>query len=299
MKNTIGVIIARFQTPYLHPGHVALLESVQATHQKIVIILGVSPVLGSKRNPLDFHTREKMIKKNYPDILVLPLADHPLDPTWSTNLDTLLAHTFPGASCTLYGSRNSFITYYSGKNNVEELPAHGEFSASKIRESIKDSVIESPEFRSGVIYAYAHTYSKVYPTVDIAVFRNNKKEILLGRKDNDNKWRLLGGFSDPTDDSFEMAAQRELTEECGPIEVSNMQYEGSFRVDDWRYRNETDKIITTLFSTDWISGTPEGSDDIAEVKWFELQKLTKLIELGLTTPTHTPLFTKLINTYNK
>ena len=91
----IGVIIARFQSPYLHEGHKSLVESVKVKHNTTVIVLGVSPVRGSKRNPLDFQTRERMIKKVYPDVVVLPLSDHPLDTKWSQNLDTLLANTFP------------------------------------------------------------------------------------------------------------------------------------------------------------------------------------------------------------
>lgn len=295
----IGVIIARFQTPYLHPGHQALIDSVQAKHRKVVIVLGVSPVLGSKRNPLDFHTREKMIRKSCPDVVVLPLSDHPLDAVWSANLDNLLLNTFPGAAFMLYGSRNSFINYYSGKCKVHELPAHGEFSASEIRESIEEQVMDAMEFRAGVIYAYANTYSKVYPTVDIAVFRNNKKEILLGKKDNDQKWRLIGGFADPADGGFELAAMRELTEECGNIEVTNMAYEGSFRVDDWRYRNETDKIITTLFSADFLNGEPVANDDIAELSWFSVLDLPEIIAKGMTTETHTPLFNALLKKYSK
>ena len=113
----IGVIIARFQTPYLHDGHKALINEVLSKHGKTVIVLGVSPIRGSRRNPLDFHTREKMIKKEYPEVVVLPLPDHPLDAKWSSGLDTLLSNTFPGSSFTLYGSRDCFINYYSGKNS--------------------------------------------------------------------------------------------------------------------------------------------------------------------------------------
>jgi bifunctional NMN adenylyltransferase/nudix hydrolase len=260
--NNIGVIVARFQTPYLHEGHKSIIETVQQNHNKTVIVLGVSPVLGSRRNPLDFPTREKMIKKEYPDMVVLPLSDHPLDTRWTQTLDHLLSSTFPGSTFTLYGSRDSFMTSYSGNKKVVALPEQGKHNSTALREKFSDRVMDAEAFRSGIIYAYANTYLKVYPTVDIAVFRDNRKEILLGKKDIDNQWRLLGGFSDPTDDSFEMAAQRELREECGPIEITTMQYETSRRLDDWRYRTEGDKIITTLFSTDFISGDPKGSDDI-------------------------------------
>jgi bifunctional NMN adenylyltransferase/nudix hydrolase len=294
---TIGVIIARFQTPYLHEGHRALIESVKVHHNKIVIVLGVSPVLGSRRNPLDFHTRERMIKKEYNDVVVLPLPNHPIDATWSENLDTLLANTFPGAKFKLYGSRDSFVPFYSGKNNTEQLPETGSHSSTIIREKISDRVLDSEEFRTGIIYAYSNTYLKVYPTVDIAVFRNNKKEILLGRKSIDNKWRLLGGFSDPTDDSYEIAAKRELTEECGPIDTTPMQYEASFRVADWRYMNEADKIITSLFSTDFVSGDPKGSDDISEVKWFGLREVEEMMLVRLTAGEHYPQLSALIKKY--
>src|ERR1700754_3160260 len=123
--NTIGVIIARFQTPYLHEGHKALINSVKTTHNKIVIVLGVSPVLGSRRNPLDFHTRERMIKKEYGDLVVLPLPNHPIDTQWSQNLDKLLSDTFPGAKFRLYGSRDSFIPFYSGKFSTQQLAETG------------------------------------------------------------------------------------------------------------------------------------------------------------------------------
>jgi bifunctional NMN adenylyltransferase/nudix hydrolase len=294
----VGVIIARFQSPYLHEGHKALIQQVKKDHNKIVIVLGVSPVRGSRKNPLDFHTRERMIKNEYPDIVVLPLSDHPLDAKWSQNLDTLLSDSFPGLSFSLYGSRDSFIPYYSGRFETVELPETGSHSATIIREKISDKVLDSEEFRIGIIYAYSNTYLKVYATVDIAVFKNNKTEILLGRKNIDNKWRLLGGFSDPTDESYEEAARRELIEECGPIETTPMNYEKSVRVNDWRYKSEADKIITCLFSTDFVSGDPSGSDDIAEVRWFRLNDVRAMMEQNKTAEEHIPQLTHLIEKYN-
>lgn len=297
--STIGVIIARFQTPYLHEGHRNLIESVKARHNKLVIVLGVSPVLGSRRNPLDFHTRERMIKKAYNDLVVLPLPNHPLDLKWSENLDQLLANTFPGSKFRLYGSRDSFIPFYNGKIETEQLPETGAHSSTLLREQISDRVLDSEEFRTGIIYAYSNTYVKVYPTVDIALFRNNKTELLLGKKTIDNKWRLLGGFSDPTDDSFEAAAKREMIEECGEVDTTPMQYEGSFRVADWRYLNEADKIITTLFSTDFVSGDAKGSDDIAEVKWFTLREINEMMLVRLTAGEHYPQLSALMKKYLK
>ena len=64
-----AVIIARFQTPYLHEGHRQLISTVKENHEKLVILLGISPLTGSRKNPYDFYTREKMIKKDYPEIV--------------------------------------------------------------------------------------------------------------------------------------------------------------------------------------------------------------------------------------
>jgi bifunctional NMN adenylyltransferase/nudix hydrolase len=76
-----------------------------------------------------------------------------------------------------------------------------------------------------------------------------------------------------------------------------MQYEGSFRVADWRYKNETDKIITTLFSTDYISGLPQGSDDIAEVKWFTLDTVLGMIDSKTIAPEHIRHLSVLLKKY--
>lgn len=296
--NTLGVIIARFQSPYLHAGHKKLIDLVIKDHNKTIVVLGVSPVLGSRRNPLDFHTREKMIKKEYPEVVVLPLSDHPLDAVWSTHLDNLLTNSFPGSKFKLYGSRDSFIDYYSGRLEVVELPESGSHNATLIREQISDKVLDSEAFRTGIIYAYANTYLKVYPAVDIAVFRNNKTEMLLGKKSIDNKWRLPGGFSDPSDGSYEEAAKRELMEECGEIKTTAMFYEKSFNVNDWRYRFEADKIITCLFSTEYVSGTAVGSDDIEEVQWFNLTEVAVLMERQETAEEHEPQLSYLMSKYS-
>lgn len=294
MKNT-GVIIARFQTPYLHDGHKHLLNEVQHKHNRMVVVLGVSPVKGSRRNPFDFYTREKLLKQYMHDLVVLPLADHPSDIGWSKQLDSLLHSTFPQESFVLYGSRDSFIPSYSGHYPTVALPESGDYSATAIRDSNSDKVLDTVDFRMGINYAYHNIYPKAYPTVDIAVMRLNNSEILLGKKSTSNKWRLPGGFVDPADTNFEQAARRELTEECGALETGNMQYVGSTQIDDWRYRSETDKILTTLFKTELIFGNPQASDDLEEVGWFSVNDLQQMLADGKITEEHEILIKLLLN----
>lgn len=290
----VGVIVARFQTPFLHEGHRGLLAYVREQHHRVVVVLGVSPVLGGRKNPLDFHTRAIMIKQEFPDAIVLPLPDHPSDKQWSKSLDMLLCESFPGKAFLLYGSRDSFVPSYSGRFETRELPETTSDSATLIRDQVSEQVLQSSEFRSGIIYAYANTYPKVYPTVDIAVFRHDRQEILLGQKSIDQRWRLPGGFADPSDECFEEAAKRELAEECSNMSTGPMHYERSFRLNDWRYRVEQDKIITLLFSTDFISGSPVAGDDLAEVRWFSLEQLTELIDRNEIVNEHIPHFEFLL-----
>lgn len=298
MKST-GVIIARFQTPYLHEGHQYLLNEIRTKHNKVVVVLGVSPVRGGRRNPFDFFTREKLLKQFAPELVVLPLGDHPNDKVWSEHLDTLLVGTFPQESFVLYGSRDCFIPYYSGHLHSEELPEFGGYSATAIRDAHSDKVLDSADFRMGINYAYHNTYEKVYPTVDIAVLSNDRKRVLLGKKHQAVQWRFPGGFADPTDASYEAAAQRELKEECGELVTDAMEYAGSAQIDDWRYRSEADKIMTLLFMTEYISGEAKANDDIAEVAWFGVDELAGMCVEGKITAEHFVLIDLLLKKINQ
>jgi len=293
-----GVIIARFQTPSLHEGHLQLIKEVKSKHNRLIIVLGVSPIKGSRKNPLDYYTRERMVKMLFPDVIVLPLSDQASDKAWSHKLDDLLSGNFGNENFILYGSRDSFIPYYAGRYQTAALPPVQDFNATALREAVSDKVFDTEEFRAGVIYSTYNLYPKVYATVDIALFRNNRSELLLGRKPAENAWRLPGGFSDPDDISFDLAAKRELEEECGQIETSPMQYEMSLQMDDWRYRPEVDKIITTLFSTDLLFGDPAANDDLADTRWIKVNDIPALIEKGEIVGTHHPLLKKLAEKYS-
>lgn len=292
--NKTAVVIARFQTPFLHPGHRLLLDGIAARHHRTVVVLGVSPVKGGKRNPYDFYTRERMLKAAYPNLFVLPLPDHPSDAAWSNSLDALLAQTFPGESFLLYGGRNSFIAAYSGKLPVEELPEQSGHSATAIRTALSDKVLSSEDFRLGINYACQNRYAKVYPTVDVALFKEERSYLLLGRKLGRPEWRLPGGFADAGDADFESAARRELCEECGGVETTAMHYIGSAKIDDWRYRSEEDKIITMLFAADLVYGHPEAGDDLERVQWFAVDGLERMMDEGRIAKEHHALMLLLL-----
>lgn len=72
----VGVIIGRFQTNKLHEGHINLISHVLSNHKKTIILLGVSRVQNTKKNPLDFASRKAMIQKLFPSVMILPIMAH-------------------------------------------------------------------------------------------------------------------------------------------------------------------------------------------------------------------------------
>ena len=302
----VGVIIGRFQTPDLHAGHRNLIDSVRGEHKKVLMFICSTPgVFVTRRNPLDYYTRMLMMQENYPDMIILPLHDMPSDEDWSRCVDQKIAETFGDhISAALYGSRDAFIPHYTGKFPTVELTDSFNFSGTEARQAASQEVRQHSEFRRGVVYAAHNKHPAVYPTVDIAVIRYSSdtapvdgklvkvdlpQKIILGRKSTDpkDKWRLPGGFVDPRrDETLEAAAYREAKEELGQdSNLQGMQYLGSHLVDDWRYRKEIDKIVTSLFVSRWLWGALNPGDDLDEAKWFGLDNF----DLDIVVEQHRPL----------
>lgn len=272
-KADVGVIVGRFQVHELHQGHRDLIEHVAARHSKLIIVLGLSKCRVTYNNPLDFESRAHMIREAYPDALVMYLDDSASDLVWSKKLDAIIAkNVSPHASVVLYGSRDAFIKHYHGKNDVIELEQVSYVSGTEIRKELSMKSKNTADFRAGVIYAAMNQFPKAVPTVDVAIWDSTRKEeLLMARKPEEAKWRFVGGFCDGRG-TFEDDARREVIEET-QIEPGDFEYIGSHVVDDWRYRNEVDRIVTTFFQTWKLWGAPTPDDDIEELKWFRFDKL--------------------------
>ncbi len=270
-SNSTGIIVGRFQVFELNEVHQRLISDVQQRHSRVVAFLTSNPA-PSDRNPLDWAFRWKMFDERYGETIeVLEMPDLPDDRIWSQELDRRILEQKIAGDVVLYGTSDEFVGRYSGRYRAEVMEAQEEDFAQQ--EGV-EAAVHFRDFRAGMLYGVFSQFPTVYPTVDIAVFRPDHSELLLARKTNETKYRLPGGFTDPEDDSYEDAALRELGEECGNITIDELNYVGSARIDDWRYRGSRDSVMTHLYTCVFVEGEPEPNDDIAELRWFNVRKLS-------------------------
>ena len=264
----VGVIVGRFQIPILHEAHQKIISEVVSRHKKCIVFVGASPTLGTKEHPLDFVNRKVMIEKVFPTVVVLPIADVNNDELWSKNLDSAIRVTYPQGSVVLYGGRDSFVKHYTGKFDAYEFPTHDYRPATEIRAEIGRTVINSDDFRAGVIYSTQNQFKRTHLTIDVLLY-DKTKGVLLGRKRNEKNFRFIGGFVEG--ETLEAAVIKEAKEEAG-VDLFNMKFLGSSVISDWRYQYTSDSVLTSLFAAE-VDGTPVAGDDIVEVKWFSFEEL--------------------------
>ncbi len=271
---SIGALVGRFQVHELHDAHHYVIKQVVDNHKKVILFLGVTRTSSTKKNPLDFETRKRMIQKHYPDITIIALPDFGDDKRWSLEMDKRIREIYPIGDVLMYGGRDSFIPYYKkggGLFDCKELDQYTFVSGTEVRKIVSEQVKESSDFRAGVIYQSYNQYPKVHPSIDIAPFNEDGTKVLLAKKPNEDGWRFIGGFAHPKDASYEDTAKRKFMDEAGQAEIGDIKYITSLRVDDWRYRSEEDKITTILFKCKFMFGRIEPSQEISELRWFDLK----------------------------
>lgn len=160
VNKKIGVVIGRFQTPYLHEGHKHLIDSAIEQTDELIIVLGdtVDGIVDD-RNPYSYDDRVRLIFEDYPDVHIVVLEDIPnSDKLWSCDLDSKINEVILTMcdlsddislsefkryfgeivnNVTLYHSRDSFKEYYCGVFDTYEIDEIKGVSATQIRENLK------------------------------------------------------------------------------------------------------------------------------------------------------------------
>jgi bifunctional NMN adenylyltransferase/nudix hydrolase len=242
-----------------------------------------------------------MVQASYPEFVILPLTDTKSDEVWSKNLDRQIREVADYGDITLYGGRDSFVPHYHGDFTPVELclpiSIQGH-SGTDIRAKLTNTIMESAEFRAGVIYAITNLRPQVKATVDIVITYNDSASgfithFLLGRKPGEDKWRFIGGFSEPDTPSYEYDAAREAKEETG-LDVVNVQFIGSTLVPDWRWKGEPDQIKTLIFTARAKTFEGTAGDDITAVRWVPIEEM----EESLFIDTHKGIFNIVKSYFN-
>ena len=280
-----GVLIARFQGQRLHRGWQAIIEEVRGRHDQVLILLGVHGGLRTKRDPLTYEERAYMVRTAYPDysIIIDQIWDNPLSSDrWSKKVDETIRKNCTG-STVLYGSRDSFLPFYTGTFETRSITPKVKYSGTELRSSVVMPTTE--EGRAGVIHAVMTRPDIAYSTVDVAILdRVRERVLLIGKSVFDEFVAFPGGFIDPTDENDLVAANRERTEEVLNISTGHLSFVGRTRMNDPRYRTSTDGTHTALFVTDFAGGTPIPGDDAETVGWYWRKDLPKIL-----VPWHRPL----------
>jgi len=284
----LGVVVGRFQVDELHKAHKALIDKAFDECAHVLVFVGTTVVRDSKKNPLDFLTRFQMLRNEYRNefISILPIADMADSKAWDATLDDKIKEYAMG-QVRLYSGRGGFHTGYAGAYRVAVtvIDEINDVAGTDIRAQLGKTILRTSDFRKGVIFANMNKYPKVHPTVDIAVLKKGNPDseyythVALGKKPGEIAWRFPGGFADPTDANFNAAAKREAREELGAnLEIGHPEYLSNVKIDDWRYRNEEDKIITSFFKADYAWGYVEAGDDLEKADFIELDNLFINIE---------------------
>jgi bifunctional NMN adenylyltransferase/nudix hydrolase len=166
-RESLGVIIGRFQVPYLHAGHKHLLSYVMSRNSHVLLLIGDSPVRDI-RNPLDFETRVKMFSRYQRNptqtFRIDRLEDRPgNDVRWSNEVDFIInvnkLYGIRILDVTIYGSRDSFIPHYKGHFKVEEVPADSTAPSGTELRAACHLPSHTSEFRRGVIYTITKLFN--------------------------------------------------------------------------------------------------------------------------------------------
>ncbi|NQU33620.1 MAG: NUDIX hydrolase [Bacteroidetes bacterium] len=124
---------------------------------------------------------------------------------------------------------------------------------------------------------YSYNYPRPAVTVDIIVLRDvcANPEILLIQRLNppfQDEWALPGGFVD-MDETLEQAADRELAEETGLVDIILSQFKTYSVVD----RDPRGRTISVVFIGITKAETKaKAGDDAKNTQWFSINRLPML-----------------------
>jgi 8-oxo-dGTP diphosphatase len=119
-------------------------------------------------------------------------------------------------------------------------------------------------------------YAQSAPAVAAFVVEDGRTLLGLRAHEPDaGRWDLLGGFLDEGEDPLD-GLRRELLEETG-LEIEPGDYLGAY-VDS--YGESGTAVLNLVFEASVLAGEMAPADDVAELRWFDLESLPPTDELA-------------------
>lgn len=156
VKGDVAVIVGRYQVDELHSAHRAIIQKLIDDYQRVIICLGVARESWTIENPLDYATRDAMMRKNFPTATIIPIYDLHNNEEWVKQLDKAVEMICPNGKIIMFGGRDSFINVYQqfgGQHDALELDSNVYVSGTAIRERLAKEIRETADFRAGMIHA--------------------------------------------------------------------------------------------------------------------------------------------------
>lgn len=276
MQKTFTVVLAYFQNINLTQQDISYLESLRPENGTMMAVLDVKRGACTAEQPLRPNQRQDILRGHL-SLFDGGVAEHLHirdNELWSLLLDKTIEKSMPSDTtrvslCIAKSLAEKYVGQYSPVIIMDDIPGLTDVSVAV---PVKPSTTN--DFRQGIMYAEQRAFPLVYSTVDIALLDDTLQYVLLGRKQNEKKWRFPGGFVDPTDASKEVAWLRELDEEVpSGVEgfISDIEYICSTIVPDCRYSGR-DKIMTTMFGAivNFDINNLKAGDDLVEVQLFRV-----------------------------
>lgn len=290
----IGIIIGRFQVPFLHEGHKLLIQTALDKSDKVIVLLGSANRAPSPRNPFNFTHRAETISKCFPNSVVCyPLNDYLYsDSQWMTDVALTISKVTKGTDrITLFGhfkEGNDYLTWFPQYKNYN-VESDIKIDGTAIR---NDNIYLLPNSVQQDIAAYdmekEHFKDYKYPEALNICCADTVLEcaghvLLIRRKYAPGKgsWALPGGHKN-NNETFLDAALRELEEETNvrvPMKILRKSIKNTMLFDN---PNRSGGLVRCTLAVhiviglDPVSNTlprANGNDDASETRWVPLNKV--------------------------
>ncbi len=268
----IGVIVGRFQSPYLTDGHRTLLQEAYKESDEVAIFLLNNEIPFSDSNPIPYDLREKMIldyvrrefKEKKTQFYCLPDQKYASKLMFSIDQTLTAAHTNQ-AKFTLYGGDKSLAIQYQGIAEVKIVGTnYHSCTAKDARNEAYDLESINVNFLQGVIHAlnYRRVVCHNY-IVSILLYQDESGNIFCLAKNDTRLKKYIFPLTPVTSTygSYEEQSMAEMKKLLKDGVVTDGSHIVSKRIDDWRFRHTSDfayyhvvvhRVFKVNIGMDWV-----------------------------------------------